>query len=232
MKTWYDYGASCNCVTSEVQDELSRPMPATILQQQGIHPHPGPDYGTLTSIYDDECWDYWGWNKADGRTEVFDLAADDHAQDGRCLNGRGANVCDPTAVDQDEQDHCRPDECNDGFSDWYGYPSSHDELCRGRRENVLGTAYIDEAEYFAPPPSMLQAALGSGDACSKEDPSSRKLHRWQIDDQLSEVMSYGGRGLGGYAPPLSVPLSTMVMFNMGKAVTASPGLSRLAVRFV
>ena len=60
MKAWYDYGASCNCVASEVQDELSRPMPATILQQQGIHPHPGPDYGTLTSIYDDECWEYWG----------------------------------------------------------------------------------------------------------------------------------------------------------------------------
>ena len=43
--------------------------------------------------------------------------------------------------------------------------------------------------------------------------------------------SYEGRDLGGFVPPMSVPLSTMVMFTMGKAVTASPGLSRLAVRF-
>ena len=93
MKAWYDYSASCNCVASEVQDELSRPMPATILQQQGIPPHPGPDNGTLTSIYDDECWEDWGWNKAYDRTEVFNLAAAGHTQDGRCRNGRGADVC-------------------------------------------------------------------------------------------------------------------------------------------
>ena len=34
-------------------------------------------------------------------------------------------------------------EADDGFSDWYGYPSAQDHLCRGRREAVLGTAWMD-----------------------------------------------------------------------------------------
>ena len=50
MKAWYEYGAPCNCVASEVQNELSRPMPLTILRQQGIHPNPGPEELTLVSI--------------------------------------------------------------------------------------------------------------------------------------------------------------------------------------
>ena len=60
MEAWYDYGASCKRVASEVQNELSRPMPVTILHRQGIHPHPGPGGPMLDSIMDDECWEQWG----------------------------------------------------------------------------------------------------------------------------------------------------------------------------
>ncbi len=90
-------------------------------------------------------------------------------------------------------------EGNDGFSNWYGYPSSQDHLCRGRREAVLGTEWIDEAAYLKPPLSLLQAALSGRAMRSKEDPSCRKLHRWQLEyrQKDEDLCIAGGSALLG-----------------------------------
>ena len=93
-------------------------------------------------------------------------------------------VCDLTRMDDsDDSSHDGRDQA-DGFSDWYGDHSSIDHLCRGRRERVIGTEWIDEAAYFEPPPSMVRAALCSGTKRSDNDPSCRKLHRWQLEQRL------------------------------------------------
>ena len=52
----------------------------------------------------------------------------------------------------------------------------------GRREPVLGTAWIDEATYLQPPRSMLQLALSRHVAPIKDDPISKKLLRWQLEE--------------------------------------------------
>ena len=48
-------------MAKDVLDEESRPMPAAILRQQGIHPHSGPRGHGMVSILDDEYWDQCGW---------------------------------------------------------------------------------------------------------------------------------------------------------------------------
>ena len=42
-------------------EEESRPELVGILRQQGIHPHPGPEWHRMTSILEDDCWHQWGW---------------------------------------------------------------------------------------------------------------------------------------------------------------------------
>ena len=78
--------------------------------------------------------------------------------------------------DQVNGDGTNQDE-NDAFSDWYGYESGCDLMCIGRREAVLGTAWMDEAAFFGPPPSRLRIALDSQTEWSEVDPSSRKVMR-------------------------------------------------------
>ena len=86
-------------------------------------------------------------------------------------------VCDLTRLDDEEVDSSEHGDSNDGFSNWYGHPSPQDNLCRGRRESVLGSAWIDEAAYVRPPLSMLQAAPSGQGTQRKEDPSCKKLLR-------------------------------------------------------
>ena len=57
MQAFHDTGRPCRTCASDMPEEESRPMTATILRQQGIHPHPGPSGHGLVSILDDECWD-------------------------------------------------------------------------------------------------------------------------------------------------------------------------------
>ena len=52
---------------------------------------------------------------------------------------------------------------------------------------MIGTEWIDEVAYFGPPPSLLQAALCSGAKRSDDDPSCKKLHRWQLEHYVDEL---------------------------------------------
>ena len=175
MKAWYEYGAPCNCDASEVQNERSRPMPVTILHQQGVHPNPGPEDPNLVSIMDDECWMQWGMTQG----SVTDSQIHDHEI--KAGWQMGSHVL-PACTRIDDSDESSHEDCDhaDGFSGWYGDRSSIDHLCRGRREEVIGTEWIDEAAYFGTPLSPLRAALCSGAKGSENDPSCRKLHRWQL----------------------------------------------------
>ena len=172
-------------------------MPAAILRQQGIHPHPGPRGRGLVSMLDVEYWDQCGWTTPEAmalchlntgsmpcerpRHEWWDVIPD-------VLPQRDTvEACDLTRPDDDEVEGYDQAETNDGFSDWYGYPSSQEHLCRGRRESVLGTAWIDEEAYLRPPLSRLQAALCCHGERSMEDPSSKKLLRWQLENRQEGV---------------------------------------------
>ena len=64
-------------------------------------------------------------------------------------------VCDLTRLDGDDDSSHDDGNQADGLSDWYDYPSSVDHPCRGRREAVLGTEWIDEAAYLKPHLSLL-----------------------------------------------------------------------------
>ena len=46
---------------------------------------------------------------------------------------------------------------------------------------MLGTAWMDEATYLKPPLSLLHAALSGRVTQSAQDPSCRKLLRWQLE---------------------------------------------------
>ena len=175
----YELGARWECGISTVQNEASRPMPMTILHQQGIHPHPGPDGNTITSIRDDPCWEAWGWNtwaEADPR-ELCATRVPSGGSPGE--TGNEIIVHDLTCNDEDGPTR-QDQDVNDSFSDWYGYQSSVDHLCRGRRENVLGAEWIDEAAYARPPLTRMQAALSGPARHSSQDPSMNKLLRWQL----------------------------------------------------
>ena len=155
MKAWYEYGAPCSCDANEVQNELARPMPVTILDQQGVHPNLGPEDPALVSIMDDECWMQWGMApgyNADSQIDDNDKRAE--WQPGSRVLPTAPEVCDLTRMD-DSDDSSHEDHSHaDGFSDWYGDRSSIDHLCRGRREEVIGIEWIDEAAYFGTPPSL------------------------------------------------------------------------------
>ena len=146
--------------------DAARPPPAEMLRRQGIHPHPGPAVRKLHSILNDEYWERHGWKSLEveepvgtiSRPQVFELS-------------------DEQEIIKDCTDEEDEHEGDSGFLDWYGSPSSQDHLCRGRREGVLGAAWLDEAVYRRPPLYMLQAALSSNTAQSSEDPSCRKLMR-------------------------------------------------------
>ena len=160
-------------------------MPVTILRQQGIHPNPGPRKQVLDSIMDDECWVQWGitsGSNADSQINDNDMRAQWYL--GSPVLPGPLEVCDLTRMDDsDDSSHDDADHA-DGFSDWYGDRSSIDHLCRGRREGVIGIEWIDASAYFEPPPSLIQAALNSGARRSADDPSCKKLHRWQLEDRL------------------------------------------------
>ena len=51
---------------------------------------------------------------------------------------------------------------------------------------MLGAAWIDEAAHFKSPPSKLHAALRGQVGWSKEDPSCKKLLRWQLEHRREE----------------------------------------------
>ena len=144
-------------------------MPAAVLRQQGIHPHPGPRDRDMVSILDEEYWDQCGWITPEDvtlcppstggmplerpRQEWWNVISD-------VLPHRDTvETCDLTRFDEEEVEGYDQADTNDGFSDSYGYPSSQDHLCRGRRESVFGTVWIDEAAYLKPPLSSLQVAL-------------------------------------------------------------------------
>ena len=77
-----------------------------------------------------------------------------------------------------------------GFFDWYGDPSRHDHLCRGRREAVIGSELVADyahQPYQWPPLSRLQAAILSGGLVG-EDPSSEKKQRWGYDDSWQDEL--------------------------------------------
>ena len=88
----------------------------------------------LHSILNDEYWDHHGWTalEDEARTPTANIPEVVELSD-----EQGDDVEDDPEIDYD------------GFSDWYGSPSSHDHLCRGRREAVLGTARL-------PSPAMWQ----------------------------------------------------------------------------
>ena len=179
---WHYVDGGCDHACS-LPDEEARPMPVETLRQQGIHPHPGPGWNRITSILDDECWQQWGWPQpedvdtvADGEVSTVVPQAPPSIHPGGWSQELGMS---------DDTEEPAESGADDGFSDWYGYPSAQDHLCRGRREAVLGTAWIDEAAYLGSPRSLIQIALSSHEAWSKDDPSSKKLHRWQLQEGLS-----------------------------------------------
>lgn len=162
MEAWYEYDAPCNCDVSDVQNERSRPMPVTILHQQGVHPNPGPEDPDLVSIMDDECWMQWGMVQgynADSQIDDNDKRAEWHP--GSSVLPGALKVCDLTRMDDSDDSSHEERHHADGFSDWYGDRSSVDHLCRGRHEEVIGTEWIDEAAYFGTPLS-----LRSGPPCA------------------------------------------------------------------
>ena len=181
----YELGADCDYDYCRVQSEHSRPMPITILHQQGIHPHPGPDGMALSSIMDDECWDQWGITEYGSRGEG--VTGTLCYRESLPLHVDRTSVHDLTVNDDESNESHDEQGEEDGFTDWYGDKSSIDRPCRGRNERVLGTEWIDEVAYFGPPPSLLQAALGSGAASSDNDPSCRKLCRKQTEHPVDEL---------------------------------------------
>ena len=179
LRPYYEYD---NCM---VQSEQSRPMPITILHQQGIHPHPGPDAVALTSIISDECWEQWGMTSIAEPADMLEPNVDEGVVAGAFCYQHFPPVVGTRIDDSDDSLSHRSDD--DGFTDWYGDKSSVDHLCRGRYERVLGTEMIDEAAFFGQPPSLLQIALSSGAESSVKDPSCNKLCRNPIGDPVDEL---------------------------------------------
>ena len=125
----------CIIAARGAPDEESRPRLAVTLRQQGIHPHPGPLGQALVSILDDETWDQCEWTN-DTNVGLWEPCATIAPLDESPVNGMSFNesalaeaveVCDLTRLDNEEVEDC-DQEGNDGFSDWYGYPSSQDHL--------------------------------------------------------------------------------------------------------
>ena len=126
-------GTTCDYGISGQQVEGDRPMPVTILRQQGLRPHPGHE-----SIWDDPCWEAWGMNAfADGcpgeLRATQDTTPESDPRELRAtsdpLGGRpgdmssGAVTHNLACDDEDGLDGCQDHNGYDGFSDWYGYPS-------------------------------------------------------------------------------------------------------------
>ena len=118
----------------------------------------------MDSIYDDSCWEQWGWQRPGPDYVVSDevVAMPLGAVEHQLSSDEGSSM---SADPEDE----------DSFSDWYGNLSACDHLSRGRREEVLGKEWVDEVAFFGPPPSRLRMALDSHTQWSSDDPSSKKM---------------------------------------------------------
>ena len=57
---------------------------------------------------------------------------------------------------------------------------------------MFGVAWIDEAAYLIPSRSRLQMALSRHVAWNNDDPSSKKLLRWQLEGNQSGIAEQAG----------------------------------------
>ena len=111
----------------------------------------------MDSCLDDEYWQQWSWLQP----EISGVVISDDV-----TSHEGDSSAEHVIAHDDQSDEADEVE-SDGFSDWYGCHSAQDQMCRGRRESVLGTPWIDAEAYLRPPRSMLQLALSSHAAPSE-----------------------------------------------------------------
>ena len=114
-------------IRSSWPDEEARPEPIGLLRQQGVHPHPGPEWHHLHSVLDDDCWWQWGWPPQEGGSDVI---SDDAAQPQAHMDVTHANDLDDDFdgddLDDDLDDNlahelattctCRSSTCSEAFA--------------------------------------------------------------------------------------------------------------------
>ena len=175
--------------------------------EQGLHPHPGPPHEGTSDGEEEVSLDpdtflfpgagptEYGLSLLNGQgppdigiAEPSSTTRDSDRSEDELIEDVDGNLT-PAAYsirsdDDDDELGETTGSRESGLFDWYGDLTRHDNLCRGRREAVIGSELVvDYAHqpYQWPPLSRLQAAILSGGLVG-EDPSSEKKQRWNYDD--------------------------------------------------